>query len=160
MSITISVVIETGQGFNLLIHLCIAALLEMCHSSPIMLIAKMGPLRIHLEWAAESVCVCVCVKGLWQNNLWMIPIIIHNFFPLAAELLAGVVLFTCLFDACCIILCNPQCPSHTNSHIITPSFPFYSLFFFLYLVCTFSFPGFVLEFLPFCFRLLSMDSWQ
>lgn len=81
-----------------------------------------------------GVCACVCVfipcdseREIWQHDLWMIPIIIHNFFPSAAELLAGLVLFACLFDACCITLCDPQCPSHTNSHIISPSFLFYSL---------------------------------
>lgn len=70
MPITISVVIETGQRFNLLINLCIAALLEMCHSSPIMLIAKMGPLRILLEWAAESVCVLVCVLKFCGRTIY------------------------------------------------------------------------------------------
>lgn len=72
----------------------------------------------------------------------MIPIIIHNFFPLAAELLAGLVLFACLFDACCVTLCEPQCPSHTSSHIITPFF-FTVMFLSLSLFLWFSISGFI-----------------
>lgn len=40
----------------------------------------------------------------------MIVIIIHNFFPSAAELLAGFALFACLFDICCIAPLNSAYP--------------------------------------------------
>ncbi len=59
---------------------------------------------------------CGSQAEIWQHDLWMIPIIIHNFFPSAAELPAGLFLFACLFDGCCVALCDPQCPSHTDSH--------------------------------------------
>lgn len=80
----------------------------------------------------------------------MIPVIIHNFFPLAAELLAGSPLHGCLFDARCITLCSPPSPSHTTSHIIPPLLSF-TLHCFLFLFSfIFRFWIWLSVFLPFC----------
>ena len=101
----------------------------------------MGLLGIQLELVAEAMhglglVSCDSETKIRQHYLWMIPIIIHNFFPSAAELLAGLVLFACRFDACYIALCSPRCPSHTNSHIISPLFSL--------LLCSFLFSIFLM----------------
>lgn len=117
----------------------------------------MGLLGIQLELVAEAMhglglVSCDSETKIRQHDLWMIPIIIHNFFPSAAELLAGLVLFACRFDACYITQSSVSF-THQFSHYLSSFFPF-TLFFPILYFSHVPLSGSVSVSLTFCFSLL------